>query len=134
MTDDSEARDITRDRVDSVRTCEAALRHAQLTGDVATLDRLIDDSLMFTGPDGGVYRKSDDLSAHRDGWVRITRLDPSEERIEVLGWIAVVSVRMEMAGTFRAEPFAGSYRYTRVWYASPAGWRLVAGHVGPISS
>ena len=122
------------DRIDAVRACETALRSAQLTSDVATLERLVDDQLMFTGPDGGVYGKSDDLSAHRDGWVRITRLEPSEEQIEVLGYIGVVSVRMDMAGTFRGAPFAGQFRYTRVWYARPEGWRLVAGHVSAVGS
>ena len=46
--------------VDSLLACEAALRQAQLGGDVAALDRLLDDTLMFTGPDGAVYGKADD--------------------------------------------------------------------------
>lgn len=59
---------------------------------------------MFTGPDGAVYGKQDDLNAHRLGIVRITRLEPSEERIQRFGPLAVVSVRMEMSGTFQG-PF-----------------------------
>jgi ketosteroid isomerase-like protein len=118
---------------ESLRACEAALRQAQLAGDVATLDRLVDDALVFTGPDGAVYGKADDLDAHRQGWVRITRLEPSDERIQRLGAVAVVSVRMEMAGTFKGAPFAGPFRYTRVWCARPEGWRIVAGHVSAVS-
>ena len=117
---------------DSLRAREAALRRAQLTGDAATLERLVDDALVFTGPDGAVYGKADDLAAHRQGWVRITRLEPSEERIQRFGSIAVISVRMEMAGTFRGEPFAGPFRYTRVWCERPDGWRVVAGHVSAV--
>ena len=117
---------------DSLHAYEAALRQAQLTGDVAALDRLVDDTLMFTGPDGAVYGKQDDLDAHRRGWVRITRLEPSEERIQRFGSIAVVSVRMEMAGTFKGEAFAGPFRYTRVWREGPHGWRIVAGHVSGV--
>jgi ketosteroid isomerase-like protein len=119
-------------RDDSLRACEAALRQAQLAGDVAALERLVDDALVFTGPDGAVYGKSDDLDAHRQGWVRITRLEPSEERIQRFGTVAVVSVRMEMAGAFRGAPFAGPFRYTRVWREGPGGWRVVAGHVSPV--
>ena len=118
---------------DSLRACEAALRQAQLAGDVAALDRLVDDALVFTGPDGAVYEKSDDLDAHRNGWVRITRLDPSEERTQRFGSVAVISVRMEMAGIFRGAPFAGPFRYTRVWREQSNGsWRVVAGHVSPV--
>lgn len=117
---------------DSVHDCETALRRAQLTSDVAALDRLIDDALVFTGPDGAIYSKTDDLNSHRDGTISITRLDPSEERIQRFGNIAVISVRMEMAGTFHGTTFAGPFRYTRIWCARPDGWRIVAGHVSAV--
>jgi hypothetical protein len=117
---------------DALRAAEAALRRAQLSSDVAVLDRLVDEALMFTGPDGAVYGKADDLDAHRQGWIRITRLEPSEERMRRYGSIAVVSVRMEMAGTFKGEAFAGPFRYTRVWREGPDGWRIVAGHVSGV--
>jgi uncharacterized protein DUF4440 len=116
----------------SLRACEAALRQAQLASDVAALDRLVDDALVFTGPDGAIYGKPDDLDAHRNGMVRITRLEPSEERIQRFGGVAVVSVRMEMAGSFRGATFAGPFRYTRVWCERRDGWRVVAGHVSAV--
>ena len=102
---------------------------AQLASDVEALDCLLDDALVFTGPDGLVYGKADDLEAHRRGNIRITRLDPSDERIVEFGDVAVVMVRMEMSGTFHGEPFGGAFRYTRVWREAPDGWRIVAGHV-----
>jgi ketosteroid isomerase-like protein len=117
---------------ESLNASELALRRAQLTSDVSELERLVDDALVFTGPDGAVYGKQDDLEAHRRGLVRITRLEPSEERIQRFGPIAVVSVRMEMSGTFRDAAFAGPFRYTRVWCARPDGWRIVAGHVSAV--
>jgi ketosteroid isomerase-like protein len=116
----------------SLRACEAALRQAQLASDVPELDRLVDDALVFIGPNGAVYGKQDDLDAHRRGVIRITRLEPSEERIQRFGEIAVVSVRMEMSGTFEGEDFAGPFRYTRVWRAQGDGWRIVAGHVSAV--
>ena len=116
----------------SLRACEAALRQAQLSSDVQELERLVDDALVFTGPNGAVYGKKDDLDAHRRGLIRITRLEPSEERIQRFGHIAVVSVRMEMSGTFEGSAFAGPFRYTRVWRAHGDGWRVVAGHVSAV--
>jgi len=116
----------------SLRACEEALRQAQLASDVSVLDRLVDDTLIFTGPDGAVYGKQDDLDAHRRGTVRITRLEPSDERIQRFGSIAVVSVRMDMSGTFQGATFAGPFRYTRVWCARREGWRIVAGHVSAV--
>jgi ketosteroid isomerase-like protein len=115
-----------------LHACESALRQAQLTSDVRELDRLIDDDLVFTGPNGLIYGKEDDLDAHRNGTIRITRLEPSEERIQNFGDIAVVSVRMEMSGTFEGRPFSGPSRYTRVWRRHGDSWRIVAGHVSAI--
>jgi hypothetical protein len=109
-----------------------ALRRAQLTGDVEELDRLVDDELVFTGPTGAVYGKQDDLDGHRRGIISISRLEPSEERIQHFGNIAVVNVRMEMSGTFEGAPFAGPFRYTRVWRAQGDSWRIVAGHVSAV--
>jgi hypothetical protein len=117
----------------SLRAAELALRHAQLSSDVSALERLLDDSLVFTGPDGAIYGKQDDLDAHRRGLIRIMQLDASEEHLQDFGPIAVVSVRMEMRGSFNGTPFAGPFRYTRVWRSSPSGWRIVAGHVSAIA-
>jgi ketosteroid isomerase-like protein len=116
----------------SLEACESALRQAQLAGDTQALDRLLDDELVFTGPDGALYTKQDDLDAYRAGAVRITRSDPSEQRILRFAEIAVVVVRMEMSGTFKGAAFAGPFRYTRIWRARAGGWRIVAGHVSQV--
>jgi ribosomal protein S18 acetylase RimI-like enzyme len=123
----------SEDRAD-VMTCERELRRAQLTSDVPVLDRLLDESLVFTGPDGKIYGKADDLHLHRTGGIRIHRLEPSDERVQRLGDVAVITLRMDMEGTFGGTPFGGPVRYTRVWRAGPDGWRIVAGHVSPIPS
>lgn len=118
----------------TVRAAELALRGAQLRSDVTTLSELIDDALVFTGPDGLVYSKSDDLGAHRSGDIRIEQLDPSEEQVLEFGDIVVVSVRMDMRGTFKGAPFAGPARYMRVWRLTDDGWKVVAGQVTQITA
>ena len=119
--------------VPDVHSAELALRRAQLTSDVPALDALLDESLVFTGPDGAIHGKRDDLEAHRRGAIRIVQLEPSEERCQDFGSIVVVSVRMEMRGFFNGTPFAGPYRYTRIWRAQDQQWRIVAGHVSAIA-
>ena len=52
-------------RSNSLRVREEALRQAQLAGDTEALECLLDDALVFTGPDGLVYGKADELDAHR---------------------------------------------------------------------
>jgi ketosteroid isomerase-like protein len=118
---------------DDLHAAELALRAAQLAGDADRLERLLDDGLFFTGPDGQIYTKAQDLDAHRNGWIRITRLEPSEEHVARFGEMGVVSVRMEMAGEFQGQAFAGAYRYTRIWRWANGEWRVVAGHVSAVA-
>jgi Domain of unknown function (DUF4440) len=118
----------------TVHSAESALRRAQLASDVLALELLLDDELVFTGPDGAIYGKRDDLDAHRDGIIKITQLEPSDERIQDFGAIVVISVRMDMRGSFKATDFAGAFRYTRIWRAGDHGWRVVAGHVSAIAN
>ncbi|RYE88561.1 MAG: nuclear transport factor 2 family protein, partial [Myxococcales bacterium] len=42
---------------DEIAAVEALLMRAQLLGDVVALDRLIDERLLFVGPDGVVATK-----------------------------------------------------------------------------
>lgn len=118
---------------DPILACEAALRAAMLTNDVAVLDRLLDDALMFTALDGTVIGKQYDLDAHRARRLRLTRLEPSDLRVLHLGPTAVVSVQVDHEGTWDGAPVSGRLRYTRVWCERSEGWRVVAGHMSAVS-
>ena len=117
---------------DEILTCESELRNAQLTGDVAVLARLLDDELVFTAIDGTLASKADDLSLHRSGKLRITRMDPLDRRLLHLGATSVVSVRMDAEAVMDGVPVTAILRYTRVWHKRPEGWRLVAGHMSVV--
>jgi ketosteroid isomerase-like protein len=118
---------------DQILACEAELRNAQLTGDVAVLDRLLDDLPVFTNIDGTLSSKSDDLSLHRSGRLRITRMDPSDRQLLHLGATSVVSVRMNADAVMDGVAVTATLRYTRIWHRRPDGWRLVAGHMSTVS-
>ncbi len=113
---------------------ESELRAAMLAGDVAVLDRLVDDDLIFTMPTGAVVGKADDLDAHRSRRMLLTRLHLVDQHILHFGGTAVVSALMQLAGTFEGAPFGGPFRYTRVWVKRAESWRVVAGHVGAVSA
>ncbi len=117
---------------DEILACEAELRRAQLAADVAALDRLLDDVLVFTNIDGTLASKADDLSAHRSGRLRITRMDPSDRRMLHLGTTSVVSVRMNAEAIMNGVPVTATLRYTRIWHKRTEGWRLVAGHMSTV--
>jgi uncharacterized protein (TIGR02246 family) len=113
---------------------EAELRAAQLAADVAALDRLISGDLLFTGPDGQVGTKAQDLEAHGSGLVRFRSHIPEELRVRRVGPDVAISalrarLEVEVAGTLHR----GTYRYTRVWAREADGkWRVAGGHVSEV--
>ena len=113
--------------------CEARLREAQLAADVAALDALIADALLFTGPDGRLATKADDLAAHASGAVRFRAHEPEELRVRRVGPdVAVTALRTRLAVEVGGALVEGPVRYTRVWAREGGAWRVVGGHVAPV--
>jgi ketosteroid isomerase-like protein len=113
---------------------EARLRAAQLSADVAELDQMIDDVLLFTGPDGQLGTKAQDLAAHGSGAVRFREHEPEELRVRRIGSdVAVVALRARLAVEVAGKLVRGTYRYTRVWARGKDGvWRVAGGHVSEV--
>ncbi len=112
---------------------EEDLRQAMLASDVKKLDELIDDSLVFIGPDGSVASKQMDLDAHRSKIQKIQELNPTEQVINDFGSFVVVTVKMAISGTFGDFDISGMYRYLRVWENMNGNWRVITGSVTKIA-
>lgn len=113
---------------------EGEIRAAQLRSDTSALDRLIADDLLFTGPDGRLGTKAQDLEAHRSGAIRFRAHEPEALRVRRVGADVAVSalrarLEVEVVGTL----VRGTYCYTRVWAREDGGpWRVVGGHVSEV--
>jgi ketosteroid isomerase-like protein len=115
---------------------EARIRAAQLGADLAALEDLISDDLLFTGPDGQLGTKAQDIEAYRSGTVRFMDHVPEELRIRRIGAdVAIASLRAQLTVDVAGNLSRGTYRYTRVW-AREYGrtWRVAGGHVSPVDS
>ena len=113
---------------------EARLRAAQLGADVAVLDAMLADELLFTGPDGQLATKGQDLEAHAGGVVRFHGHEPEELRVRRVGAdTAVTALRARLIVEVAGVIVHGAYRYTRVWAREHGGpWQVVAGHVSAV--
>ena len=116
----------------ALRDADRRLQQAQLASDVAALDHLIDDRLVFTGPDGKLYTKQDDLHVHRSGEQSMTRVDEEDLAVLVAGHTGVTWFVGVLEGALSGEPFRARVRYTRTWILDDSQrWRLIAAHVSP---
>lgn len=107
---------------------ENRLIEAMKTSNVAELDALIDDDLLFTGHNGMIFTKQMDLDAHRSGDIEIFSIDTSEQVIKVIDDVAIVSVLKNISGSFFGETQVGIFRFTRVWKLREGQWKIIAGH------
>jgi ketosteroid isomerase-like protein len=119
-----------------IAALEAELRAAQLAADVMALDRLIADNLLFTGPDGRLGTKAQDIEAHATGVLRFRSHEPEELRVRRVGKnVAIAALRARLAVEVGGRITRGTYRYTRVWAREKGGpWRVVGGHVSEVPS
>ena len=115
---------------------ETRIRAAQLDADIAALDALISDDLLFTGPDGQLGTKTQDLEAHRTGVLRFRAHEPEELSVRRVGDdIAVVALRTKLSVEVNGTLVSGTYRYTRVWAREDGHtWRVVGGHVSEMAT
>jgi ketosteroid isomerase-like protein len=114
---------------ESLRQAERRLQAAQLASDVDALDGLIDDTALFTGPDGSVLSKRDDLQAHASGYQVMSRVEEEDLRVLVTARTGVTLFLGTLEGTFGGERLAARMRYTRTWaHEDRTGWRIVAAH------
>lgn len=120
---------------DDILDLEDRIRQAQLNADVAALDELISEDLLFTGPNGELGTKSADLAAHRSGAIRFLEHHSEDLRVRRVGEDVVVSaLRARLAVEVEGRIVRGTYRYTRVWAREGGRWRVVAGHVSEVPS
>jgi ketosteroid isomerase-like protein len=117
-----------------IRACEARLYAAMLASNVAELDALIADDLLFAGPTGELATKAMDLELHRSGGTQFHEFTPEELEIRV--WseqFALASAKIFLRGTYLGQAFAGPYRYTRIWRKGQSGWQIVGGSATAMS-
>jgi ketosteroid isomerase-like protein len=112
---------------------EERLRLAMLASDVSVLEELLAPEIIITNHLGTLWTKQEDLAAHQSGAFKIDRLEPSERVMQIHGEVAIVSVRMQLLGSYNGSPANGDFRYTRVWAVSaPGAWQIVAAHIGMV--
>lgn len=109
-----------------VERLEQQWQHAQLTGDVQTMDRLLSDDYIGITSAGLVVTKQEQLDRVRNRTLVLTRLDVSDVKVKLIGTTAIVTSRVTTEGTNEGVSINGMYRYTRVYSRLPSGaWKVV---------
>lgn len=110
-----------------VEALEEQWREARLSGDVATMDKMLSDDYIGISMTGQVSTKIQQLNRVRERRVVLTRIDLGDMQIKLVGAIAIVTSRADIAGTNDGISIQGTYRYTRVYQRQPNGvWKITS--------
>lgn len=108
---------------------EQKLKTAMLQSDVATLNQLMSDELIFTNHLGFRLTKQDDINAHASGKLKIIDITLSDQQVRYYQQIMIVSVLAKIVGQYDDQDASGNFRFTRVWHKNESGnWQVVAVH------
>lgn len=110
-----------------VEALEEQWREARLAGDVATMDKMLSDDYIGISMTGQVSTKPQQLDRVRKRRTVLTRIDLGDMQIKLVGAIAIVTSRADIAGTNDGVSIQGTYRYTRVYQRQPNGvWKITS--------
>jgi len=122
-------------RTVDIRAQEDQLTLASRHLDLAALDRLYADDIMFTGVGGQICNKASILDEGRRGLAERKAAGPNatapsyekdDLHIAVHGDTAIASYRFVVTFRHDGQDLVRRYRTTNVWMKRPAGWQVVA--------
>lgn len=114
---------------------EDQLRTAMIQSNILVLEKLLADGLVFTNHLGQVFTKVDDIDAHSSGVLSISSITPTEERIQLMPGVAIVTVKTQINGTYKGSTSEADFRFTRVWVPSTLNvWQVLVAHSSIVCS
>ena len=99
---------------------------------VATLNKLLADSLVYTHSYGGADSKASYLDGIRAKKWQYRKIERPKENIQVHGDCAVVTGQVRIELLSDGKPKTLNSAYTNVWIKGPKGWQMVAWQSTPL--
>ena len=115
-------KDVYKEQVEQM---EQSWRTAQLSNDVAAMDKLLSEDYVGITMAGQVVTKLQQLDRMRNRQLLLTRIDLDDVKIKLIGPTAIVTSLVNVDGTMDGQNMHGIYRYTRVYSRQPSGaWKI----------
>jgi hypothetical protein len=119
--------------IQEIENLEAELAQAMLENDITMLDRLLSEDLIFSGPDGVIVSKAQDLALHQSGEIVFKTYEIGELLVQAYEPMVIAHVKVKLAGNFKGEDFAGDFRYLRIYLKQNEQWKIIGGQVTAIT-
>lgn len=118
--------------MEEIAHAEERLLAAIRSCDVAALDELLHEDLLFNMPDGETKTKVFDLETYRSGNMAVESISAIDRAISRIGdETAVIATTIDLKAKWYDTPIDGKFRYLRVWKSCGGKWKVIAGSVVP---
>lgn len=111
----------------AIQHVEQQLLTAIQTKDFTLLDELLHDDLLFVIPTGQTVTKAMDLENLKSGNLVIESMTTTEQQISRIADTAVVSVVVQLKGTYLGQPIDNAFKYIRTWNLFGQQWKVIGG-------
>jgi ketosteroid isomerase-like protein len=106
---------------------------AMMSGDNATMDRIIASDWVLTDPMGHRTSRAEAVGDLRSGALKFESTVPLDMEVRVFGDTALVSGRTRDKGTFKGQDISGDYRFTDVFVKRDGRWQAVSTQVTKVA-
>jgi ketosteroid isomerase-like protein len=114
-----------RDYRREIQALEEQWRLAQVDGDVPAMEKLLAPDFLGISMTGQVTDRDQQLDRMRNRHLVLTKIVISDQKIKLVGAVAIVTSLAQIEGTNEGAPVNGMYRYTRIYRRYPDGtWKV----------
>ena len=111
---------------ETVLNLEQKWEDALTKSDVAALEKLYDENLVYTHSNGKVDTKTSYITSIKTGAVKYESMKRDDIKVSVYGHTAVVTCHWVVHVVARGNKNDLDARYLHVYVEQPDGWKLVA--------
>jgi ketosteroid isomerase-like protein len=94
---------------------ENRFNEALVRGDVAVIEEIEANDLIFTDAAGLVTSKADEIQSLKSGDVKFDSVKMTDTRVQDLGNVSVVTGSLMEKAQYKNTDISGTYRFTDVW-------------------
>ena len=105
---------------------EQQIRIAVIKGDTSILERYLADNYVGIGPNGIKEVKSHTIQELKDGTVKYSAIDVTEENVRMYGDTGIYNGRGNVKMTINGQPQTADVRVTIVWLKQNGQWKRVS--------
>ena len=116
-----------------VMRIEKEMLAAVLKGDPSASERYLADTYVFTGTDGDVEDRAQNINDLKSGDLKLRSASLDDTKVQVYGDTAIVTYSSNDKGTYKGKDISGKTRWTDVFVKRNGKWQLVATHGSRVS-